>query len=302
MEFSDVLDVEEMLNDGLEPADPTVETFAAADEIEPMTKEGEIVDVPWLTIDLEHSGNGNQHNVQPASISSEVEENPKGLVLIEEPTASAVLWDSQAIETDVPPPVYDSLISGSVLERLNSDSSSERAAALADLTEIDAEDSFNIITKSLDDPAVEVRNAAARALYDFRSDRTASFTRALREASPERRRKIGAAIAGSGLATEAINNLAGEGRETTFDAYSLLFLMAKAGEVQPLLQAISRHPNVDVRLTTVKLLALSNQSQVLPALRGLAARETLPPDVHSAVMEAIYSISTQVRENAPSLA
>ena len=77
--------------------------------------------------------------------------------------------------------------------------------------------------------------------------------------------------------------------------------LAKAGEVQPLLQAISRHPNIDVRLTTVKLLALSNQQQVLPALRTLAARESLPATVHAAVMEAIYSISTQVREQTSAL-
>jgi len=47
---------------------------------------------------------------------------------------------------------------------------------------------------------------------------------------------------------------------------------------------------------------LSNQQQVLSSLRHLAAREALPPKVHSAVMEAIYSISTQARENAPSVA
>jgi hypothetical protein len=147
-----------------------------------------------------------------------------------------------------------------------------------------------------------VRNAAARALYDLSPDRAGSFTRALREATPERRRKIGAAIAGSGLAVDAINSLSGEGRERTYDAYSLLFLMAKSGEVSPLMQAISRHSNLDVRLTSIKLLAMSNQQQVLSSLRHLAAREALPPEVQSAVMEAIYSISTQAREHAPSLA
>jgi hypothetical protein len=189
------------------------------------------------------------------------------------------------------------------VQTLKSDASTDRAAALTDLAEIgSAEEAFELITQSFDDPAVEVRNAAARALYDLSHDRAGSYTRALREASPERRRKIGAAIAGSGLAVDAINSLSGEGRERTYDAYSLLFLMAKSGEVSPLMQAISRHANLDVRLTSIKLLALSNQQQVLSSLRHLAAREALPPEVHSAVMEAIYSISTQAREHAPSLA
>ena len=69
---------------------------------------------------------------------------------------------------------------------------------------------------------------------------------------------------------DAINSLAGEGRDRTYDAFSILFLMAKAGEVQPLLQTISKHANVQVRLTATKVLALSNQQQVLPALRSLA--------------------------------
>src|SRR5204863_5540298 len=136
-----------------------------------------------------------------------------------------------------------------------------------DLAEAGGEDSFGLITKSFDDPSAEVRNAAARALYSLQPDLAASFTRALREASPERRRKIGAAIAGSGLAANAINSLAGEGRDKTHDAFSILFLMAKAGETQPLMSAIAKHSNLEVRLTAVKLIGLSNQQGVLPALR-----------------------------------
>ncbi|HYW69444.1 MAG TPA: hypothetical protein VE961_00325, partial [Pyrinomonadaceae bacterium] len=183
-------------------------------------------------------------------------------------------------------------------ERLQSPDSSQRAAALVDLAEAGGEQSFELITRSFDDGSVEVRNAAARALYSLQPDLAASFTRALREASPERRRKIGAAIAGSGLAANAINSLAGEGRDRTYDAFSILFLMAKAGEVQPLMTAIAKHSNLDVRLTAVKLIGLSNQQQMLPQLRHMASREHLPEEVASAVMEAIYLLSNQTREVA----
>jgi HEAT repeat protein len=157
-----------------------------------------------------------------------------------------------------------------------------------------------MITRSFDDPSAEVRNATARALYDLASDRAASFTRALREASPDRRRKIGAAIAGSGLARDAISALSGESRDTTQHAFSILFLMAKAGEVQPLMHSIKEHSDLQVRLALTKLLALSNQPQSLPGLRGLVMRgsHSLPPEVHAAVMEAIYSLSSGDRDNA----
>ena len=193
-------------------------------------------------------------------------------------------------------------VPSTVLKRLKSEDSTERAAALTELGQVGGDDSFHLINKAFDDPLPEVRNAAAHALYDVHSDRAASFTRALREGSPERRRKIGAALADSGLASQAINNLTGESRERTYDAFSLLFLMAKAGEVQPLMKAIEEHGNIEVRLAVVKLLALSGQSEIVPAFRRLAVRGSLPSEVRSAVMEAIYQISSQSRETAPSAA
>jgi hypothetical protein len=180
-----------------------------------------------------------------------------------------------------------------ILKRLGSEEPAERASAVIDLSRVGGDDSFREISAAFDDPAVEVRNAAARSLFQLNNDRAATFTRALREAPPERRRKIGSALASSGLASEAIGQLMGESREKTYDAFSLLFLMSKAGEVQPLMRAIEEHPNNEVRLAVVKLLALSGQQEILPAFRRLAVRGSLPTEVRSAVMEAIYQISSQ---------
>ena len=169
---------------------------------------------------------------------------------------------------------------------------SERAAAIIELSHVDTDEAFQQICAGFDDSSREVRGAAARALYELRADRAESFTRALREATPERRREIGAAISASGLAGESISQLTGESREKTYEAFSLLFLMAKAGEVQPLVRAIEGHPSNEVRLAVVKLLALSGQKEILPAFRRLAVRGSLPTEVRSAVMEAIYQISS----------
>jgi len=177
--------------------------------------------------------------------------------------------------------------------RLANADARERVAAVAALGRITNQEAVDEIYAAFDDRAVEVRNAAAQALHRATTDHTGAFTRALREASPERRRNIGAAIAGSGLATHALKNLTGESRERTYEAFSLLFLMAKAGEFNPLLSAIEQEPSTEVRLAVVKLLALSGQPEVLPAFRRLAVRGSLPPDVRSAVMEAVYQISNQ---------
>jgi hypothetical protein len=192
-------------------------------------------------------------------------------------------------------------VSAATLSQLASDKAPERAAAVVELARSGGEDAFRHINTAFDDQSVEVRSTAARALFNSQDDRAAAFTRALREATPARRRKIGAAIASSGLAQEAIRNLTGESRDKTYDAFSLLFLMSKAGEVQPLMRAIEDHPNIEVRLAVVKLLALSGQPDILPSFRRMAVRGSLPPEVRSAVMEAIYQITSQTPADAPSM-
>jgi HEAT repeat protein len=195
---------------------------------------------------------------------------------------------------DEPPPHE---ITSDLQADLRSSSAGARASAVAELPRIGGEAAYKRITAAFDDPSPEVRSAAARALFDLQDDRAATFTRALREASPDRRRAIGAAVSSSGLANEAISNLTGESRDKTYDAFSLLFLMSKAGEVRPLMRAIEEHPNAEVRLAVIKLLALSGQPEVLAAFRRMAVRGSLPSEVRSAVMEAIYQISQSPAES-----
>ncbi|HEX8338496.1 MAG TPA: HEAT repeat domain-containing protein, partial [Pyrinomonadaceae bacterium] len=199
---------------------------------------------------------------------------------------------AEAREKGIAPFDETSSVPAAIQQRLASRDPNERASAIVQLSHVDTDEAFHQICAAFDDDSRDVRAAAARALYELRADRAESFTRALREATPERRREIGAAIATSGLAGESISQLTGESRERTYEAFSLLFLMAKAGEVQPLLRAIEGHPNSEVRLAVVKLLALSGQKEVLPAFRRLAVRGSLPTEVRSAVMEAIYQISS----------
>jgi HEAT repeat protein len=215
--------------------------------------------------------------------------------IVEEPVTEPASKEIDYAVTEKGIDTFDEFaaVPGAILRRLSSEEPTERAAAVADLARVGGDDSFREINAAFDDPAVEVRNAAARSLFHLGTDRAATFTRALRESPPERRRKIGAALASSGLASEAIGQLMGESREKTYDAFSLLFLMSKAGEVQPLMRAIEEHPNNEVRLAVVKLLALSGQQEILPAFRRLAVRGSLPTEVRSAVMEAIYQISSQ---------
>jgi hypothetical protein len=138
-----------------------------------------------------------------------------------------------------------------------------------------------------DHPSQAVREGAVQALNKYGADRLTAFARALREAPFARRRRIGAAIASSGLADEAINHLM-SGDEKYYDALSLLLLMMKAGEAQPLLRAIKEHPDNNVRIAAISLLALSQQKDFTAELRHIAFHDPLPPEVQSALLTALH--------------
>lgn len=146
------------------------------------------------------------------------------------------------------------------------------ASALVPPALVSEQDEFSRISARFDDPSPDVRNAAARELRELDPQRMVElFNRTLEEASPERRRNIGGAIAASGLAAEVIEMLGGESREDTYSALCLLLTMAKSGEVEPLVQAIEDHENVYVRIAAVRLLTLNGQEEIANA----AARRRL---------------------------
>jgi len=196
----------------------------------------------------------------------------------------------------------ENLIVSPMAERIRTGDPAERAGAFQQIAELNEDDAFSLITSLFDDSSAEVRNAAARALYELRPNRTDTFTRALHEASPERRRQITKALVGSGLAAEAIDNLGSEILEETYDAFSMLCLLAKAGEFQSLLQTIEMHPDTPVKLSVIKLLTFCNQPEIIPAFRNLAVRGSLPTEIRSALLASIYALKSKAGENSPSAA
>lgn len=142
----------------------------------------------------------------------------------------------------------------------------KRAAAVGELARSQGKEAFPLIAECFDDHSVHVRNAAARALCQLEPAKTIDyFNRAIEEGSEERKRNIGNAIGSSGLAQESINNLASESREATYNALSILFVMAKTGETEPLVRAIEQHPNDEVRKAVVKLMTLSGRAEIADA-------------------------------------
>ena len=164
-----------------------------------------------------------------------------------------------AESTDHVTPVYQ-------VGDLSSQDPRRRADAVTALARLGTHDAYDLIADCFDDDSSLVRNAAARALIMLEPIRPAeSFTRALKDASPERRTRIGKAIAESGLATQALKGLCSEDREETYNSLCLLFTMAKSGEVHPLVNAIETHEDPEIRVAAIRLLKMSGQEELATA-------------------------------------
>lgn len=152
--------------------------------------------------------------------------------------------------------------------------------------------SFYQIASLLDDPSPSVREKAVRDLYEIDPDQAATLVNdALRDGSPEERRRIGSALADSGLLYEAIDDLMAENHENCYSAFSLLFLVAKAGVVEPLGTVIEKHPSLDLSLAVIRLLASSGEPEVTSTLQRLAANTALAPELRSAAAESISQLT-----------
>src|SRR6185503_20094150 len=151
---------------------------------------------------------------------------------------------------------------------------------------------FEQIAEMLDDPSAEVREKAVRDLYEMDPDQAATLVNnALRDGTPEERRRIGSALADSGLLYEAIEDLMAENHESCYGAFSLLFLVAKAGVVEPLSSVIEQHPSLDLSLAVIRLLASSGEPQVAETLQRLSLNPSLAPELQSAAADAVLELT-----------
>ena len=145
---------------------------------------------------------------------------------------------------------------------------------------------FEQIAQLLDDQSAAVREKAVRDLYEIDPDQAATLVNeALRDGSPEERRRIGSALADSGLLYEAIDDLMAANHEHCYSAFSLLFLVAKAGVVEPLISVIEKNPSLELSLAVIRLLASSGEPEVVSTLQRLSVNPSIAPELRSAAAE-----------------
>ncbi|HEX8707544.1 MAG TPA: HEAT repeat domain-containing protein [Pyrinomonadaceae bacterium] len=165
-----------------------------------------------------------------------------------------------------------------------------RSAAVTSLGEIEHESVFAPVLMAFADEAREVRAAAARSLSRMSFDRADAYVRLIETASYETLGQVSRACIKAGMATQAIDRLTSEDRRQAYESFSLLSMLAKSNETEPVLEAIGSHPDLNVRLSAVRLLGVAGTPEVARQLRQLAVRDGLPEKVRSALLEVVYKI------------
>lgn len=187
------------------------------------------------------------------------------------------------------------------LRRAAEDLARRRAAKGIELRP--AGDQFDRLAASVLECSDDQRPRAFRLLYNHDPERAASFLNmVLHAGNREERQQIGASLEASGLVDDAIRDLTGSSHNHSYRAFSLLFLIAKAGTVKPLIRVIEDHPNIELRLALIRLLGTSGAPDLVRQFQRLQANNSMPAELCLAMNEAVVQIGGHPFDVAPSAA
>ena len=168
-----------------------------------------------------------------------------------------------------------------------------RAAAVASLGAIDHESVFAPVLIALADESRIVRAAAARTLTSLHFDRADAYVRVMESSDSETLHRAARACISTGIVAQAVDRIASEDRHQAYEAFSLFSLIARANEVQPIIDVIENHQDDEVRLCAVRVLNVAATSQLAPRLREIASSESIPESVRTAVLEVLYKVDVE---------
>jgi HEAT repeat protein len=170
-----------------------------------------------------------------------------------------------------------------------------RSMALTCLGLIDHESVFPTVLIGMADESREVRAAAARALNRLSFDRADAYVRVIETGDQATVCNVAKACIQAGIVSQNLDRLASSDHRQAYETFSLICLLAKANLNDPILDAIAGHPNVDVRLKAVHLLASTGHPDTFEQLRQLAVRDGVREEVKTALLEAMYKLDQEAK-------
>lgn len=165
-----------------------------------------------------------------------------------------------------------------------------RSAAVSSLGSIDHESVFAPVLIGLADESRIVRAAAARTLTSLHFDRADAYVRVMETADEDMLKKVAQACVETGIVAQGIDRLASEDRRQAYEAFSLFSLLARANKTEPIMTVIETHQDEEVRLCAVRVLNVAGQPELVPKLREVVGKDSMPESVRTAVLEVLYKL------------
>ena len=170
-----------------------------------------------------------------------------------------------------------------------------RSQAITSLAAINHESVFPAVLIGMSDESREVRAAAARSLTHLSFDRTDAYIRVLETEDQELQIAVAKACIKSGIVSQGIDRLSTGDHRQCYETFAIISLLAKAAATEPVLDAVINHPNLDVRLTIVRLLTNTGEPEVFEQLRQLAVKHGFPEELRTALLEAMYRLDQSAK-------
>ena len=235
-------------------------------------------------------------SVEELPASCDDEELARALSLLE---SSAVQERSEALKMLAQFRVQSSAVAIARVARHDSEPNI-RSMAIASLGSMDHESVFPAILIGMADDTREVRASAARALNRLSFDRADAYVRVIETSDEETIRNVAQACIQAGIVSQNLDRLASSDHRQAYETFSLICLLAKADMNEPVLKAVADHPNLDVSLMAVHLLASTGQPGTLEQLEQLSVRDGVREEVKTALLVAMYKLEqTKPVEEGP---
>lgn len=132
-----------------------------------------------------------------------------------------------------------------------------------------------------------VKQAAIQAFTSLPMNMADNYVRLIESGDEELMKKVARACLVTGLVHKAFVQLCGSNQEQAYEGFALLSLLAKAGETKPLLDAITKHPNMNVRILAIKIMNETQKPEAHEQLKELTHEANLPKFIKTSLMHVV---------------
>jgi hypothetical protein len=170
-------------------------------------------------------------------------------------------------------------------------SSSLRSKAITILTEFDHESVFETILLGCADPTREVRAASARGLTRLSFDRADAWTRIIETNENGKIRQAARAAIEGGFVERSFDRLIHRDPKYAYEAFVLLSLIVKSGEIDSLIEAVKNHKDKRVCSAILHVFKVSKDANALSVLYNLMENNQVSLQVKTEIDKTISEMN-----------